>query len=336
MPILGQSLFWNERAAQSGPLAEISTWQQVPVLFVPLVIIGWQYNFKMVMVYCLATAAFEVALNAFTFGLSDSRFTLLFSMIFIRTLCFIPVGYMVTRLLAVQRTQQRALAQANAQLAHYAVTLEHLATSRERNRLARELHDTLAHTLSGVAVQLEAVRTLWTTKPEAAHATLEEALSATRSGLTETRRTLQALRAAPLEDLGLPLALRHLAELTAERAGLSLEADLPTRVEDLPPDVEQTVYRIAQESLANILRHAGARHLRMGLVQTPRRFTLTVTDDGKGFDPAAINHDKQYGIRGMQERAEMIGGRLEVESQLGHGSSVRFTWENTNDTRTDL
>ncbi len=194
------------------------------------------------------------------------------------------LGWLVVRLMTIQREQRQALKEANRKLTHHAATLEQLATTRERNRLARELHDTLAHTLSAVAVQLEATNALWTTKPEQAHARLQKSIEVTRSGLTETRRVLQDLRASPLEDLGLALAIRHLAESTASRSGLTLDLHIADRLGSVSPDIEQAVYRIAQEALVNAAAHANARNLTVQLGHFDSHLVLTVSDDGKGFD----------------------------------------------------
>ena len=182
-----------------------------------------------------------------------------------RTTTFMVSGWLVGRLMTGQRKQRQAMKEANRKLTHHAATLEQLTTTRERNRLARELHDTLAHTLSAVAVQLEAANVLWSTKPEQAHARLQKSIEVTRSGLTETRRVLQDLRASPLEDLGLALAVRNLAESTASRSGLKLDLHIADRLGSVPPDIEQAVYRIAQEALVNVISHANARNLTVQL-----------------------------------------------------------------------
>src|SRR4029078_5838718 len=109
--------------------------------------------------------------------------------------------------------------EANAKLVDYASTNEQLAVTRERNRVARDMHDTLAHTLSAVSVQLEAADSVWDSQPQQAHELLQKSLASARAGLGETRRAVRALRASPLDDLGLGLALRDLAESTADRAG---------------------------------------------------------------------------------------------------------------------
>jgi signal transduction histidine kinase len=229
------------------------------------------------------------------------------------------VGWLMQR----QRAQQRALAAANQQLAHYAATTEQLAVSQERNRLARELHDTLAHSLSGVTVQLEAVQALWEVDPTGARTMLDQALRSTRSGLSEARRALHALRAQPLEDVGLALAVRTLAESVATRAGLTLAVTVPKQLDQLAPDVEQCVYRVAQEALTNVARHAEARALQVVLACENGCLLLTIADDGRGFDPSSVN-GAHFGLQGLRERAELIGGRLEVESRPQQGTTVRL------------
>jgi signal transduction histidine kinase len=234
---------------------------------------------------------------------------------------------MVARIMVLQRHQRRSLAEANVKLTHYATTLEQLATTRERNRLARDLHDTLAHTLSAVAVELEAVDSLWDVDLAQSRTLLKRSLAATRTGLTETRRALQALRSSPLEDLGLTLAIRQEVETVAERANWTLDLRIPERVDNLSPDVAQCAYRVAQEALANAAHHAQAQRVQVSLVRTEGRLSLAVSDDGVGFDPEVVDTERHLGIRGMQERAEMVGGTLEIESEPGQGTTVRLTVE---------
>ena len=136
----------------------------------------------------------------------------LLGILFIQIVAFLLVGHMLGNLVKVQREQRQRLTEANARLAQHASTVEQLTISQERNRLARELHDVLAHTLSGVAVELEGLRATMQRDPEQATALLNHSLQAIREGLTETRRALQELRAKPLEDLGLALAIQTLAE----------------------------------------------------------------------------------------------------------------------------
>ena len=328
-PIFAQALTagLRLRSGVSPASANQDVWQLFLVLFVPLVLLSWQYNFKSVLAFCFGTATFEMVLYLPLAVRGGVSFGGVFALVLVRSLLFALVGYVVVRLMRAQRAQRKALAQANVQLSRYATTLEQLAVSRERNRLARELHDTLAHTLSAVAVQLEATRSLWDSDPASAREMLERSLAATREGLTEARRAIHALRAAPLEDLGLALAIRNLAESVAARADLSLDLQAPDQIGSLAPAVEQAVYRIAGEALTNVAQHADARHLTVWLGRVGERLMLTISDDGRGFDATALSLDGHYGLKGMRERAEMIGGELEIESQPGQGTTVRLAGE---------
>jgi len=302
------------------------SWILIVVLLVPLIIVAWQYGFRWVLWFCALTVATELALTLPLAGRGGPPALTLAVIALVRCLFFLPVGYAVTRLARAQREQRAALAEANARLARYASTMEQLAVSRERNRLAHELHDTLAHGLSSVAVQLEAMRALWKS-PETARAMLTDALDATRTALGEARRAIAALRASPLEDLGLARALRALAESQAARAGLALELDVSGSLEGLDSEVEHAVYRIAAEALANAVRHAQARRLTVRLEHAGSRLRLLLADDGRGFDPAAAAGDGRFGLEGMRERARIIDATLEIESAAGKGTTVRLTVE---------
>jgi signal transduction histidine kinase len=242
----------------------------------------------------------------------------------IQTIIFVAVGFSVSYLMSRLKEQQQSLAEANTRLTHHASTLEHLATSRERNRVARELHDTLAHTLSGLSVQLEAVKAYWDVDPQEARSTLERSLKAAHSGLGETRRALQALRASPLDDLGLSLAVRTMVEDAAARANLALNSSVADKLPSLSPDVEQCIYRVAQEAVTNVAKHAKAKTLTVNLESTEEKVTLTVHDDGVGFDVEKRDKANHYGLEGMQERAQLVGGELTVTSKPGEGTTVRL------------
>ena len=250
---------------------------------------------------------------------------MILSVLGFRTFALFVAGVLTTRLIATQRAQHRALTEANTKIGYYAATLDRLATTRERNRLARELHDTLAHTLSAVAVQLEAVDALWESSPERARAQLARSIAETRSGLAETRRVLEDLRASPLEDLGLVLAVRNLATTTASRAGFQVDLQIQGEFTNLSPAIEQSVYRIAQEAFANIDRHAHASHVIVRMSYFAPDLMLRIVDDGAVFDEARLTLQDRYGVRGMQERAEVIGGKLSVESEAGGGTVVMLT-----------
>ena len=141
---------------------------------------------------------------------------------------------------------------------------------------------------------------------------------------------MRDLRASPLQDLGLSLALRELAEGAAERAGASLAFHLPERnLDEIAPNVQQGVYRIAQETLENIVRHSEAQSIVFRLLRTGEGLSLTISDDGKGIDRAVLRGARAgssygFGLRGMKERAALIGGRLEITEQEGQGTVVRL------------
>jgi signal transduction histidine kinase len=329
---VGLRLYTGIRGSDAGSDA----WQLYLTLFVPLLLIAWQYRFWVVLAFCGGTALLELVLAVPLAARGGPPWLMVLALVFVRCLLFILVGVLVVRLMEGQRAQREALSQANARLARYASTLEQLAVSRERNRLARELHDTLAHSLSAVAVQLEAVNALWESEPLQARTMLEQSLTTTRQGLDEARRAIRALRSAPLEDLGLVLAVANLAEAVATRAGLELELRVPEGVEGLAPAVEQAFYRVAEEALANVVRHAQAHHIALRLEQSGPRLSLTVSDDGRGFNPSDVVLEGHYGLRGIRERAEMVGGKLEILSRPGQGTMLRFSVEDAVDPSTDL
>jgi signal transduction histidine kinase len=233
---------------------------------------------------------------------------------------------MIVNLMEAQRAQRQRLAEANERLAQYASALEQLTVSRERNRLARELHDVLAHTLSGVAVELEGVRSMLRLDLDRANALLNHSLQTVREGLTETRRALHELRAKPLEDLGLALAVQTLAESYADRYDFRIDLSIELDLDDMPVDVQQCVYRIAQEALANVADHAQAQNAQVVLNREQDRLRLIVRDDGCGFAPRLPGEERHYGLLGMRERAEMIGGNLSIESQVGKGTQITFLY----------
>jgi two-component system NarL family sensor kinase len=193
----------------------------------------------------------------------------------------------------------------------------------ERNRLAREIHDTLAQGLAGIALRLEAAdAALEAGQPEAARASVVRALEQARLGLEEARRSVLDLRAAPLEGRGLGAALADLAADARREGGPTVTIDVDGPADSLPARASLGLYRIAQEGLANALRHAGAASVRLRLEVGPGQAALTVEDDGRGFDPAGTPAGR-FGLLGMGERARLLGGRLLVDSAPGQGARLR-------------
>ena len=201
-----------------------------------------------------------------------------------------------------------------------------LGAVEERNRLAREIHDTLAQNLTATGLQIESAEALLETDadPEKVRAALSRALSLTHSNLDEARRSVLDLRAAPLEGRSLPEALKALVDRWETETGVSPRFRAVNGSRPLPPGVEAALYRVCQEALNNVARHAAARRVTVRLVSTPEAVTLMVEDDGEGFDPSGVPGDR-HGIVGMRERVEMLGGVLNVDSNPDGGTRVEAT-----------
>lgn len=299
----------------------------VPILIVPVVFIAWQYDYHTVLLYTLVTNLSDFIITFLIIGHINLESLSLLTLPVVRAFAFALVGLVVNQLNEKQRGQKHKLLQANMQLGQYANTLESLATSRERNRLARELHDTLAHTLSAISVNLEALKTMLPEGQSEVNAMLDNSLVASRQGLDGTRRALNDLRAQPLEILGLELALQTLVESLAERQALLVEVRISNLVHILSPNVEQAFYRIGQESLENISDHANASKIFFSLQEEEGVVIMEIRDDGVGFEPQNHLGSGHYGLQGMQERATSIGADLEVLSKPGEGTTVRLSWE---------
>jgi len=308
-----------------GPLsnAEGMALRQLPVLFVALALVAWEYQLPHVILFSVGTTVLELGL----ISISPVDYRNIFVFIFIaiiRTITFIAVGIFISALVARLRAQQGSLREANAGLAHYASTLEQLTVSRERNRMARELHDTLAHSLTAISVSLEAARAYFDIDPAKTRELIDKSLDSTRTGVDETRRALKALRSNALEDMGLALAIQRAAESAAARSHLDLELDLPSPMPSLSPDVEQTIYRITQEAIENITAHSKAKGFSVRLSGNGHTI-LVIQDDGAGFDDSEKERTGHFGLVGMRERAELAGGELTVESTPGKGTKVVLT-----------
>jgi two-component system sensor histidine kinase UhpB len=188
----------------------------------------------------------------------------------------------------------------------------------ERVRVARELHDEVGQTLTGVMLGIERVGR---GAPPDVRDALVELREAARGSLDDVRRIARELRPEALDDLGLASALNTLATRLARDAGVRVDRRLSSDT-GLSPDAELVVYRVAQEALTNIARHADARRVELVLERRDRVTVLRVRDDGRGFDPRrGLSGD---GIRGMRERAVLIGGRLVLHSAPGDGAEVRL------------
>lgn len=196
-----------------------------------------------------------------------------------------------------------------------------LAALRERERLARDLHDSLGHSLVALSVQLEAIQRLYKVDPEKASAQVDELKNLTRASMDDLRRSLAGLRAPGLGERQLREALQSLSVDVAQRAHLAITCQIHDDANQLSPAHAETIWRVAQEALTNIERHAAARNVDVHLDIESQYTTLAVKDDGRGLPPDAETQPGHYGLRGMRERVEGLGGALTLSSD-GSGSRV--------------
>jgi two-component system, NarL family, sensor histidine kinase UhpB len=194
------------------------------------------------------------------------------------------------------------------------------AQEDERRRVARELHDEIGQTLTGVVLQLE---TLQGRAPEDLRAELRSLEASTRAGIEEVRDLVRRLRPEALDDFGLRSALVSLGSDLAERSGLRVSPRVDTNLPTLSPEDELVVYRVAQESLVNVIRHARATRADLSLRQENGAVVLRVRDDGLGIDADGLRSGT--GVRGMRERALLVGGDLNVNPVRPHGTEVRLS-----------
>jgi two-component system NarL family sensor kinase len=196
----------------------------------------------------------------------------------------------------------------------------------ERNRLAREIHDTLAQGLSAIALQLETADALLESgqPPERIQQAIHQALHLARTNLDEARRSVLDLRAAPLEGRTLAEAIRQLVQEVTAKAALVINFQAVGAQQPLPVALEAGIYRVAQEALANIISHAHATSADLHLLVTLETVQLTIQDNGCGFEPEAVTPNR-YGLTGMNERVRLLGGQLEIQSALGAGAKVVVT-----------
>jgi signal transduction histidine kinase len=197
------------------------------------------------------------------------------------------------------------------------------AVVRERLRLARDLHDTLAHSMMEMLVEVRTLRMLHAHNPEKLGIELERAEELARQGLKEAREAVSQIRVNAVRDLGLGAALAGAVNRFSERTGLQVRFAADPLSASFADARAETMFRIAEESLRNIDRHADARHVEVSLKDLPDgAVELVIADDGVGFDPAAP-HPGHYGVLGIREQAQMIDAELDLHSDPGAGATVR-------------
>jgi two-component system nitrate/nitrite sensor histidine kinase NarX len=225
--------------------------------------------------------------------------------------------------LAQAFANQAAIALENAQLYEQA---QAAAVAEERNRLARELHDSVTQTLFSTNVIAQTTSRIWDENPEAGRRNLEKLSLMTKGALAEMRALLVELRPTAVLQLSLPELLSTLADATLSRSrasvNLTVEGDC-----SLSDDVKIALYRIAQEALNNITKHAEATKINVALTCDQKRVVVSICDNGLGFDPEAVSPG-HFGLTIMRERAEKIGASLHLTSSPGDGTEIVVTWHN--------
>jgi len=225
-----------------------------------------------------------------------------------------------TQLATSEQQARKELEKANAQLAEYAAQVEQLATIRERNRLAREVHDTLGHYLTVINVQLEVVTKLIDSNPARAKEAAIKAKALASEGLNEVRRSVSALRPTPLEDRPLLEAIRGLIE-TSRDAGLMVTFDQTGAAQALSSEMETVLYRAAQESLTNIRKHAHASAANVRLTYAANTVSLRVRDNGVGRK----DDEDNVGLNALRERVAALNGAVLAENHLEGGFVLEVT-----------
>jgi signal transduction histidine kinase len=293
--------------------------EMILLVLVPCVLSGAAYG----LVGALQAASFAVVLHlgiGLAILLLDGSLHSFLVLLPLRVAVLYAFPVMTGYLSDTWRREHDALQVANQRLRGFAATAEHLATSRERVRLARAMHDTLAHSLSALTVQLEALDTLLDKDRAAAQVQLNKIRHLAREGLEETRHAILDLRSSPVEELGLAGAIERLVERFGKQNGIETAWTLSGEPYPLLPVQANALYRIVEEGLDNVERHAQADRVAVGLTYDGG-VTLNIQDNGQGFDPDTV-HEDRYGLLGIRERATLIDGQVTLDTTPGQGTTL--------------
>jgi signal transduction histidine kinase len=200
--------------------------------------------------------------------------------------------------------------------------LRNSAVLEERNRIARELHDTLEQELAGITMQLDLAVDCLRRAPRVAEQALETARNMSRHSMVEARRSVWDLRCQLLEDGDLVYALEQIVEPLAPREHVKMDVRVQGSPVRLPRPVEMNLLRIGQEAVANAVKHGHAREISIELRYAPTSVYLTVSDDGQGFASAQSSPTGHFGLLDMRERAQSMGSQLEIDSEPGRGTRI--------------
>jgi len=241
---------------------------------------------------------------------------------------------------ALNRELDGRVAERSARIERLADDSRQAAVTRERLRMARDLHDTLSHSLMALLTQIRLVRKLGKRlDADALEDELARAEAAAAGGVAQARSAIAQMRASGVGDAGLGAALRELVQRFGERSGVAVSIDADAQAAHLADARAEAALRIAQEALHNVEHHAQARAVTVSLRwqtaeggrdahsgASPPRVTLAIADDGVGFDPS-LPIAGHYGMQGMREQAELIAGQLQVHSQPGQGTRIELAFD---------
>jgi signal transduction histidine kinase len=223
--------------------------------------------------------------------------------------------------LLTERQSQRRLQQANQDLRQSAKKIEKLAMDQERSRIARDIHDALGHSLTALNIQIESALKLWEKDPHRAQQFLSNAKRLGSQSLQEVRQSVATLRQDPLSGDTLENAiarlLKDIQNNPTHAAALTITSDIQLS-RPLPANLSAILYRIVQEGLTNIVKHANASHIHLHLVSSQAIATLTLEDNGSGFNPSLARTG--FGLQSMRDRAESTGGTFTITSPTTHNS----------------
>ncbi len=299
----------------------IDYYNQVPMIFTAMVFTAWFYKHKGVIIFAVVMTLIDLPVLLFKLTPFTDTHTIWYLLGF-RMLVILFIGSVISGMVKHAQSQGEKLVQSNAHLLNYHDTLEQLAANRERTSMARELHDTLAHSLTALTMQLEVTKALIEKDPTQAKTSVQIALDTAREGLRETRFALHNLRSRKIEQIGL---LNGIYKLTSEIESPTLVVTLTlpeeALINRLNDDLQNTIYRITQEAIHNVKKHANATKLSIQLECSHHHIYLEIRDNGKGFD---LTNPKNggFGIKGMQERVALADGEIHFVTSPTRGTKV--------------
>ncbi|MEY2858024.1 MAG: hypothetical protein RLZZ74_2336 [Cyanobacteriota bacterium] len=225
----------------------------------------------------------------------------------------------LTNKILSERQIRQKLAQAHEQLQEYAQKIEELATVQERNRIARDIHDSLGHALTSLNIQMQTAVKLWEKEPVQAHSFLTQAQSLGKTAMQEVRKSISTLREDAKEEPPLEARIETLVDDFRRGTGLLICTNI-CRCGQVSTPVAKTIYRTVQEALTNIFKYAEATEVTIKLQTTSEELRLTVEDNGKGFDPQ--QQPTGFGLQGMQERITSVDGQFQLITSPGEGCRI--------------